>query len=134
MTDFGDHVDDATFSQILEMDEESHDFSMPLVVNFFEQADETFERMKSAVGSKDLAELSRLGHFLKGSSATLGFTRIKDSCQIIQQYGSNLNVDGSPEPKKDVCLKKITDALKAAQVDKAALEEKMNKFFGIEEA
>lgn len=49
MADFGDHVDNATFSQILEMDEENHDFSMPLVLNFFEQADETFEKMDSAL-------------------------------------------------------------------------------------
>jgi osomolarity two-component system, phosphorelay intermediate protein YPD1 len=49
MVGFGDHVDVATFNQILEMDEDSHDFSMPLVINFFEQADETFEKMDIAV-------------------------------------------------------------------------------------
>jgi osomolarity two-component system phosphorelay intermediate protein YPD1 len=49
MPDFGDHVDDNTFSQILEMDEDAHDFSLPLVVNFFEQADETFEKMEVAL-------------------------------------------------------------------------------------
>jgi osomolarity two-component system phosphorelay intermediate protein YPD1 len=45
---FGDHVDDATFSQILEMDdsEEDRDFSMPLVLGFFEQAKETFEKIE----------------------------------------------------------------------------------------
>jgi osomolarity two-component system phosphorelay intermediate protein YPD1 len=132
MIDFGDHVDDATFSQILEMDEDSHDFSMPLVINFFEQADETFEQMDAAVESKDLSELSKLGHFLKGSSATLGFNKIKDNCQIIQQYGSNLNVDGSAEPDEEVCLKRIRAALEAVKIDKAELEKTMNKFFGLD--
>jgi len=47
--EFGDHVDTNTFSQILEMDEDSHDFSMPLVINFFEQADETFDNMDKAL-------------------------------------------------------------------------------------
>lgn len=79
---------------------------------------------------KNLSELSRLGHFLKGSSATLGFTRIKDSCQIIQQYGSNLNVDGSAEPDEAVCLRRIEDALIAVKTDKDALEQQMQKFFG----
>lgn len=46
---FGEHVDDVTFNQILEMDEEDHDFSKPLVDNFFEQADETFEKMDLAM-------------------------------------------------------------------------------------
>ena len=49
MPDFGDHVDILTFNQILEMDEDDHDFSMPLVENFFEQAEETFTQMDSAL-------------------------------------------------------------------------------------
>ncbi len=51
MVDFGDHVEDAIFSQILEMDEseEERDFSAPLVRNFFEQAVETFDKMQSAL-------------------------------------------------------------------------------------
>lgn len=51
MRDFGDHVDDAIFSQILEMDdsEEEREFSAPLVLNFFEQASETFDKMQIAL-------------------------------------------------------------------------------------
>lgn len=51
MADFGDHVDDTIFSQILEMDdsEAERDFSAPLVLNFFEQAAETFEKMDRAL-------------------------------------------------------------------------------------
>ena len=46
---FGEDVDSSTFSQILEMDEPGeHDFSMELVFNFFEQADETFGKMVAA--------------------------------------------------------------------------------------
>lgn len=51
MPDFGDHVDNAIFSQILEMDdsEEDRDFSAPLVLGFFEQAVETFGKMDAAL-------------------------------------------------------------------------------------
>jgi osomolarity two-component system phosphorelay intermediate protein YPD1 len=51
MPDFGEHVDKSIFSQILEMDdsEEDRDFSAPLVLNFFEQATETFEKMDTAL-------------------------------------------------------------------------------------
>lgn len=40
-----------TFSQILEMDEDEaeREFSKPLVLNFFEQAEETFEKMEKAL-------------------------------------------------------------------------------------
>jgi osomolarity two-component system phosphorelay intermediate protein YPD1 len=78
---------------------------------------------------RNLNELSSLGHFLKGSSATLGFTKVKDNCQIIQQYGHRLNVDGSPEPNEEVCLKKISDALAAAKDDMAELEKILRRFF-----
>jgi len=132
MPDFGDNVDLATFSQILEMDDDEadRDFSKPLVFNFFEQAEETFGKMDTALANKDLAELSSLGHFLKGSSATLGFLKVKDSCQVIQQYGHKLNLDGSPEPDEQVCLAKITEALQAAKDDMAKLETMLKKFFG----
>jgi osomolarity two-component system phosphorelay intermediate protein YPD1 len=132
MVDFGDHVDEPTFIQILEMDEEQYDVSMPLVINFFEQADETLENMNKAVAAKDLSELSKLGHFLRGSSSTLGFTKIKDNCQIILQYGIKSNVDGTAEPDEEICLKKITDTLSAVKIDMDELKKMMNKFFGIE--
>lgn len=134
MPEFGDHVDNEIFSQILEMDDsqEARDFSEPLVTNFFEQASETFEQMAKALSDRDLEGLSALGHFLKGSSATLGFNKIRDSCQVIQQYGHKLTVDGSHEPDDDVCLKKIGEALKTVQVDTDALEKMMKKFFNTE--
>lgn len=74
---------------------------------------------------KRLETLSSLGHFLKGSSATLGFNKIRDSCQIIQQYGHKLNVDGSAEPNEQVCLDKIKAALKTARNDKDVLADMM---------
>jgi osomolarity two-component system phosphorelay intermediate protein YPD1 len=51
MPDFGDNVDVSTFNQILEMDddESDRDFSKPLVFNFFEQAEETFDKMDKAL-------------------------------------------------------------------------------------
>ena len=36
---------------------------------------------------KDLSELSSLGHFLKGSSAALGVSKVQLSCEHIQHYG-----------------------------------------------
>lgn len=51
LPDFGEHVDMQTFSQILEMDEDEaeREFSKPLVLNFFEQVEETFEKMDKAL-------------------------------------------------------------------------------------
>lgn len=86
--------------------------------------------MNTNRNDSNLEELSSLGHFLKGSSATLGFNKIRDSCQLIQQYGHKLNVDGSSEPDEQVCLNKIAEVLKTVRVDTADLEKLMKQFFG----
>lgn len=51
LPELGDNVDMTTFSQILEMDEDEseREFSKPLVFNFFEQVEETFEKMDTAL-------------------------------------------------------------------------------------
>jgi osomolarity two-component system phosphorelay intermediate protein YPD1 len=52
-----------------------------------------FVRFFSLMGSSasrarnDLAELSSLGHFLKGSSAALGVSKVQLSCENIQHFG-----------------------------------------------
>ena len=48
--ELGDAVDMNTFNQILEMDEPGdHEFSSSIVFGFFEQAQETFESMNTAL-------------------------------------------------------------------------------------
>jgi osomolarity two-component system, phosphorelay intermediate protein YPD1 len=49
--DLGDSVDGVTFSQILEMDdsEEDREFSKSIVTGFFEQAEETFDKITAAL-------------------------------------------------------------------------------------
>ncbi|KAI1167207.1 hpt domain-containing protein [Nemania serpens] len=131
MPDLGDAIDILTFGQILEMDdsEEDREFSKSIVYGFFEQAEETFERMDSALKSRDLEELYRLGHFLKGSSATVGLTKVKDSCEKIQRYGKKENVDGTPEPDEELCLSRIKSTLTTVKSEYADAEKTLKNFF-----
>ncbi|CAO2650856.1 Nn.00g091530.m01.CDS01 [Neocucurbitaria sp. VM-36] len=122
-----DTIDPATFEQILEMDEDEveREFSKSIVYDFFGQADSTFKKMDSSLEKKEgdyLKELSELGHFLKGSSATLGLTKVKDSCEKIQHYGSQKDETGV----KDITEKESCDKLKTtiAQAKKEFLEVK----------
>ena len=60
----------------------------------------------------ELLELSQLGHFLKGSSATLGLTKIKDACEKIQHYGAGKDVSGMiDEPNEAKSLSNIKKTL-----------------------
>lgn len=49
--DYGDDIDRSTFEQILEMDddEDDRDFSRSIVFGFFDQAEETFKKMDTAL-------------------------------------------------------------------------------------
>lgn len=51
LPDLGDAIDSVTFSQILEMDdsEDDREFSKSIVFGFFEQAEETFDNMDTAL-------------------------------------------------------------------------------------
>lgn len=59
----------------------------------------------------------------------MGFNKVRDSCQIIQQYGHKQTVDGVEEPDEEVCLKKITEAIKTLKKDFADLEKEVRIFF-----
>lgn len=79
--------------------------------------------------AKNLDELSKLGHFLKGSSATLGLTKVKDSCEKIQRYGKKENEDGTPETDEELCLSRVTDTLKSLKTEYTEAETALKKFF-----
>ena len=51
LPDCGDSIDQLTFEQILEMDddEEDREFSKSIVYGFFEQAEATFEKMDASL-------------------------------------------------------------------------------------
>ena len=79
---------------------------------------------------KDLAQLSALGHFLKGSSATLGLTKVKDSCEKIQHFGANKDETGThDEPSDEVCLTKCRKTVDQAKEEFKEVERLLRKFY-----
>lgn len=78
---------------------------------------------------KNLEELSRLGHFLKGSSATLGLSHVKDSCEKIQRYGKQENVDGSPLKDEKVCLANIEKTLEGVKKEYQDAKTTLDNFY-----
>jgi len=131
LPDAGDSIDGPTFEQILEMDDDDErDFSKSIVFDFFTQAESTFDKMNSCLVKRDLAQLSALGHFLKGSSATLGLTKVKDSCEKIQHFGANKDETGTKdEPNDDVCLKRLETTIKQAKQEFAEVEKVLRNFY-----
>jgi len=106
------------FQQILELDDddETHEFSFGMVEAYFDQAVKTFEEMEKAIAKKDCDTLSSKGHFLKGSSATLGITKVREACESIQNYGSLWDDKTGKALTADVALPKIEAVLEEAKI------------------
>lgn len=81
---------------------------------------------------KDLKTLSELGHFLKGSSATLGLSKVKDSCEKIQNYGLKKDAKGDKEITEEEGLKKLEETIKQAKEEFADVEKVLKKFYNDE--
>jgi osomolarity two-component system phosphorelay intermediate protein YPD1 len=149
-----DTIDPSTFEQILEMDEDEaeREFSQSIVYDFFTQAEGTFVKMDtnlcvwplrqppssvhywpSPSEKKDLKTLSELGHFLKGSSATLGLTKVKDSCEKIQHYGQLKDETGAKDIKEDEALKSLDKIIKQAKDEFHEVEKVLKKFYNDDE-
>jgi osomolarity two-component system, phosphorelay intermediate protein YPD1 len=78
---------------------------------------------------RDLKVLSELGHFLKGSSATLGLTKVKDSCEKIQHYGQKKDETGSKDIEEDDALAKLKTTIADAKQEFHDVEKVLRKFY-----
>ncbi|CAI5757060.1 unnamed protein product [Candida verbasci] len=100
-------VDWSVLSEIIQMDEDEEDFSQQLFETFVNQVNDTFKEINHYLKTKDLDNLSKTGHFLKGSAAALGLTLISQQCERIQNYGHKINFDNFDI--RDVDREKIKD-------------------------
>lgn len=76
---------------------------------------------------KDWNSLSSLGHFLKGSSATLGLTKVKDACEKIQHCKEELPKE---EAEKEKAIEGIKKTLKEVKSDYEEVAHILKRFFG----
>lgn len=129
-----DIIDIEMFGQILEMDEDENDrsFSRDLIVNYYQQAIETFQKMDAALGSSDLPSLSNLGHFLKGSSSSLGIKKVRQICEQIQHIGNLKEGNGVGEITAADALSRLPILVDEAKRAFIEAREYLNSFYHIE--
>ncbi|KAL1921652.1 uncharacterized protein VTP21DRAFT_10294 [Calcarisporiella thermophila] len=125
-----DIIDRTTFDQLLEMDDDDErDFSKSIVWDYFDQAQATFKDMDNSLEKKDLEALSRLGHFLKGSSAALGLTKVKASCEKIQHNGNLKDATGTTTIGEQEALQLVTNLLKQVKREYKQAEVYLRHFY-----
>lgn len=100
--------------------------------NLEQRSDCIFDRTNRE--EKDLLKLSQLGHFLKGSSATLGLKKVRDSCEKIQHWGE-MKDDTGTKDVEDVedNLQKIKDIMPIMRKDYIEVEKFLRDWYGEED-
>lgn len=78
---------------------------------------------------KDLAKLSSLGHFLKGSSAALGIIKVQASCEKMQHYGNCRDEEAGADLGSAEALKRIETLLVKCKKDYKAAKNWMVKMY-----
>ena len=86
-------------------------------------------RRREKKEGKYLQELSELGHFLKGSSATLGLTKVKDSCEKIQHYGQLKDDSGTKDITEEQAQEKLGTIIKQAKTEFTDVKEILKQFY-----
>lgn len=76
-----------------------------------------------------LKELSELGHFLKGSSATLGLTKVKDSCEKIQNFGLLKDEAGLSDLTEDEARKLLAVTIKQSKEEFIEVKGILKEFY-----
>ncbi|CCH41832.1 Multistep phosphorelay regulator 1 [Wickerhamomyces ciferrii] len=90
------------FNELRTMDEDEPGFSKELIHTFTDQAEGIFLDMNTQLDKDEpnLKKLSELGHYLKGSAASLGLVKIQEQCERIQNYGLQKDFDGLLNDRK----------------------------------
>lgn len=78
--------------------------------------------------------MSRLGHFLKGSSAAIGLKKVKATCEKIQDVGNCQEEDRAGKLDKDEALKRIKPLLPQVMREYAEAEEYLKNFYEVQDA
>lgn len=86
------------------------------------------ERAVIPSANKDCKTLSSLGHFLKGSSATLGITKVQNACESIQHYGGLRDNKTGKVVTPEFALSRIETALKEAEEQYKEAERWLRKW------
>lgn len=78
---------------------------------------------------KDLDRLSKLGHFLKGSSSSVGLASVSKLCALMQNYGSEKDESGLQSISKTDALEKCRDLLPDLKVEQGRAKKWLEQFY-----
>ncbi|KAJ1680040.1 Phosphorelay intermediate protein [Spiromyces aspiralis] len=137
-------LDLQVFQDLLRIDDDQS-FAKDIVYKYFDQAreiihvlEDLLDSVKSQVAKAPLTDdvfktISQKGHFLKGSSASIGAIKVRDSCERIQHLGQGLNsVGDSPIPDHTITYRLLANELDELRREFERIETYLTYFFEAE--
>lgn len=79
--------------------------------------------------AKDLDRLSKLGHFLKGSSSSVGLASVSKLCALMQNYGSEKDDTGLQSISKEDALDKLEKLLPDLKAEQGRAKKWLETFY-----
>lgn len=119
-------IDNSIFGEILEMDPDGS-FVASLIQEWRCQATDIVGKLHKEHEAGDLGAISKLGHFLKGSSASLGVARVRETCEQLQHVGNLRSLDGKTDIHSDEALKLVPCLLKRVEEQLIEADRRFSK-------
>jgi osomolarity two-component system phosphorelay intermediate protein YPD1 len=76
-----------------------------------------------------LDRLSKLGHFLKGSSSSVGLAAVSKLCSLMQNYGSEKDDSGLNQISKEVAYNKLEILLPQLKAEQGRAKKWLEAFY-----
>jgi HPt (histidine-containing phosphotransfer) domain-containing protein len=77
------------FEQLIELEREDPGFLKDIIATFISQATSSLESLQIQLAQRNLPEISRIGHLLKGASAVIGLSTLSSTFERIQYLGES---------------------------------------------
>mmetsp|Transcript_36669 Transcript_36669/g.59266 ORF Transcript_36669/g.59266 Transcript_36669/m.59266 type:complete len:147 (+) Transcript_36669:121-561(+) len=121
-----DLLDESIFDQLEELQDETQPhFVEEVITLYLETSAEKLAEMQSLLEKKDLDELAKSAHSLKGSSANIGAVKVVKICADLKGLCENRDYQG--------VKKALADAHEQFDLVKEVLEKRKNKSASKEE-
>jgi HPt (histidine-containing phosphotransfer) domain-containing protein len=98
----GDPIDEAGFTQALELVGGDQEFLAELVETYKVDGVERIAEMRMALGAGSAPDLQRAAHTLKSSSATLGASDLAEACRVVEHAARAGELGGLGDRIEDI--------------------------------
>jgi HPt (histidine-containing phosphotransfer) domain-containing protein len=93
---------DLDWEHLHQLSEDNTEFEMELLQMFVEDLPEHLEAVKVAIANNDFESIKHEGHYIKGSSANVGATAMRNSAEKLEEMAKHEQLEGANDVLSDL--------------------------------